>query len=89
VLIRHQDNVAAFAGGHTYIFLPRQIIEGPIAVSVVISRLNHMTISRHFKLDVSAGDIFDVQIIQTQGVEAIRTVASRSSLSIDFKQDTV
>ncbi len=33
MIIRHQDNVAAFAGGHTWWFLPDQLISGPIAVT--------------------------------------------------------
>ena len=32
MIIQHQDNVAGFAGGHVYWWLPQQIITGPIAV---------------------------------------------------------
>ena len=35
MIIQHQDNVAAFAGGHTYWWLPRQIIVGPITVTSI------------------------------------------------------
>ena len=33
MIIQHQDNVAAHAGGHTYWFLPAQIISGAITVT--------------------------------------------------------
>ena len=33
MIIRHQDNVAGFAGAHTYWWLPQQILRGVIAVT--------------------------------------------------------
>ncbi len=35
MIIHHQDNVAAFAGGHTWWFLPNQIIGGPVSSTTV------------------------------------------------------
>jgi len=34
VFITHQNNVAGFAGGHTYWWLPQQIIDGAVAATV-------------------------------------------------------
>jgi len=33
MIIYHQDNVAAFAGAHTYYWLPRQLILGRVSVT--------------------------------------------------------
>lgn len=35
MIIQHQDNIAGFAGNHTYWWFPNQIISGPIAVTVI------------------------------------------------------
>lgn len=34
MIIQHQDNVAGFAGAHTYWWLPQQILRGSIAVHI-------------------------------------------------------
>ena len=37
MIIQHQENVAGFAGAHTYWFLPNQLIRGAVAVAVSLT----------------------------------------------------
>ncbi len=46
MIIRHQDNVAGFAGAHNWWFLPQQLISGPIAAAA--AGLVYTTIGKFF-----------------------------------------
>ena len=49
---------------------------------------NSRAISRTFGFTASAGDTIEIEVIRTAGVEELKTIQNRSSLTIDFHEDT-
>lgn len=81
MIIRHQTNVSGFAGGHTYWWLPQQILRGAIAIRVVTIS-DPRVVAHLVTIPVPDGDAIRMRAVRTDGSDELLTIDEGSSLNV-------
>lgn len=84
MILHHQDNVAAFAGGHTYWWLPQQIVHGYISVTTAaVAVFDERTAGGHVVIAFTTGDTFRLRVQRTSGSDNLQTVDEGSAITVE------
>ena len=84
MILHHQDNVAAFAGGHTYWWLPQQIVNGYISVTTAaVAVFDQRTVVGHVAIAFTSPGDFRVRTQRTGGSDDLQTVSGGSAITIE------